>query len=531
VQDFIGEKNQQTTTCKLCRDRAKKQKCAAKDRHNNPCRGNSLVGEKFCKNHEYMREYTDEMLTCVELCSGCKKMYFLDGYKICKKCRERSEENRGKARENVVLCSSDGCKFKRTEENEFCGHHQPLEIKKEKVFVNRLCSRGCKTELAPDYKFTKCPACLEVERKNDQEKRRAARLICENIVVKQDKELKVCTRCCKELELDCFKSDNDEITKTCINCRKQNNRVVRQNVEESKERAKEIEQNDPKRQYIRYINSSVSRNLEFKLSFEEYFEVVKNKCYYCNDLHERGFNGLDRIDSCEGYNIENIVSCCKMCNYLKKALDNSKFLKRIEHILFYNKIIEAGNLYPEAFANHVKINYNTYKRGACSRNLVFDLTEEKFNEIINKDCYICGKNKTESHKNGIDRYDSTLGYIFENCRPCCGECNVMKFNYTHQEFIQKLVKIYKNKIETAEKKEEYTEKKEEVVEKKEEVVEKNNKSIAIKEKKHKKTKEELKEEARVRKQKQRAKQRENLTEEEYKKMRAQEIANYRANKK
>lgn len=169
IENYVGDKNQETTTCKLCREKYKKQKCGAKDRNDNPCRANALCDKNYCKNHEYMCDYTDEMLSCLELCSGCKKMYFLDGYKICKKCRERSETVRKTVRENIVLCAHDGCTYKRTEENEFCGHHQLDQFIKEtnelgkKVCFNHI--RGCREQLENTYKYSKCPECLKMTEK------------------------------------------------------------------------------------------------------------------------------------------------------------------------------------------------------------------------------------------------------------------------------------------------------------------------------------------------------------------------------
>ena len=75
-----------------------------------------------------MNEYTDEMLSKLELCSGCKKAYYFDtDTKTCDKCKLRSKTTRVTEREQIVLCSKDGCKFKKSEENKYCMKHQ-LEI-------------------------------------------------------------------------------------------------------------------------------------------------------------------------------------------------------------------------------------------------------------------------------------------------------------------------------------------------------------------------------------------------------------------
>lgn len=113
--------------------------------------------------------------------------------------------------------------------------------------------------------------------------------------------------------------------------------------------------------------------------------------------------------------------------------------------------------------------YSTYKYSAKNRNLEFKLSFEDCLILFKQNCYYCGdypverqtihpsdiknnKNKFKSKNkdkfvliaNGIDRIDSSKGYTIENCQPCCEQCNRMKLDYTQEEFINKVNKIYKN---------------------------------------------------------------------------------------
>jgi hypothetical protein len=72
------------------------------------------------------------------------------------------------------------------------------------------------------------------------------------------------------------------------------------------------------------------------------------------------------------------------------------------------------------------------------------ITKEEFYEIINKECYLCGKKTDKQHKNGVDRVDNNLGYTVENIKPCCGECNYMKNDYNIDELFNKFKMIYDN---------------------------------------------------------------------------------------
>jgi hypothetical protein len=328
--------------------------------------------------------------------------------------------------------------------------------------------------------------------------------------------------------------------------------------------------------YKNYIRDANMKNLNFELSFDDFEEIVKQVCYYCGQLQEKGLNGIDKMDYDGGYIKDNCVSCCEMCNIMKGTLTVNVFLKRIEHILTYQGYIN-GNIFPECFANHINIIFTKYANRANKKNLSFEIDKMYFDVLINKKCYICGKEKSDTHYNGIDRIDNEKGYTKENIAPCCGECNYMKNKYDLNYFIEKLKKIKKKHFEhyniiktrficqdkldhqkiyneikinmTDEelqnlreknklKMQKYREKNKNIklnndINNKEEIL--NNDVILENDNckiqhLNKKTKEQIKEEAKIRKQKQREKLREKYGNEEYKKKRALEIAEYRKNK-
>lgn len=47
--------------------------------------------------------------------------------------------------------------------------------------------------------------------------------------------------------------------------------------------------------------------------------------------------------------------------------------------------------------------------------------------FFNQPCFYCGIIDAEKF-NGIDRVDSSVGYIFANCVSCCWNCNDLKSN-------------------------------------------------------------------------------------------------------
>lgn len=101
--------------------------------------------------------------------------------------------------------------------------------------------------------------------------------------------------------------------------------------------------------------------------------------------------------------------------------------------------------------------YSNYKYNAQKRELIFKLDKDSFFELIKKPCFYCGSTFTNKLKrkvrkrdyemlyNGIDRKDSTIGYINGNVVSCCFLCNVMKNQLTIEQFMKQVKKIY-NKI-------------------------------------------------------------------------------------
>ncbi len=497
-------------------------RCRALDRNYNQCRLYKLdETTDYCKNHQYMNTYTEEMLSNLKLCSGCNKMFYF-GSTInvrCQNCyyrgtlynKQKSEENKQTNR----CLAKNGCKYKRSVENIYCGKHQLYAFEDLCISENmRPCyhyKRGCRNKLPTEYKLSSCKDCLQKIRIIDKIKRN--NVITNN--VENNHNQKHCSVCYKLKHTDEFNSErlkDGEFTKMCFTCReqckiqdsrrdkehvnelarinclkperikvkniwKENNydkiveswkksreKQIQQNREEylkkqsefmkkwrdnNPEKVKEINiknKNNSNYMYKRYQQKCVKLNKEFNISNEEFDEIIRAKCFYCGFTDSRGFNGIDRIDSTKGYELINVVNCCKMCNYMKAAVDIKTFIKRVIHILSYNKIELISSLYPEAFANYERksgIKYKSYMNNVIKRkNIVFTLTETDFYNLIEKSCYICGKENSVNHNNGIDRFDSSIGYTVENSKTCCANCNYMKNKYEYNVFIEKLKAIY-----------------------------------------------------------------------------------------
>jgi hypothetical protein len=101
--------------------------------------------------------------------------------------------------------------------------------------------------------------------------------------------------------------------------------------------------------------------------------------------------------------------------------------------------------------------WNRYKNSALRNGVPFLITEDKFSEIIKKDCLYCGQEPSQTIimgrkqdnvliYNGVDRRNDKLGYVEGNVSPCCWTCNQAKKNYGVDEF-KKMIKKWSSRVD------------------------------------------------------------------------------------
>lgn len=110
-------------------------------------------------------------------------------------------------------------------------------------------------------------------------------------------------------------------------------------------------------EYTNHRNNAKQRGYAF-LDKKDWLLIVKQPCHYCGEIDTRNratmatyqrkcgvtltpelietysvsINGVDRVDSSKGYEIENCVPCCSMCNRMKNGFEYKDFLSKIEKI-------------------------------------------------------------------------------------------------------------------------------------------------------------------------------------------------------
>jgi hypothetical protein len=106
-----------------------------------------------------------------------------------------------------------------------------------------------------------------------------------------------------------------------------------------------------------YKRNAKRRDIIFNLTEEECIRILVSDCYYCgnppNNVQERKgswgeftYSGIDRIDSGGSYTIDNVVPCCKDCNFMKKNFSINDFYQKILTIYLNLKDKNCDSLLP-----------------------------------------------------------------------------------------------------------------------------------------------------------------------------------------
>lgn len=96
--------------------------------------------------------------------------------------------------------------------------------------------------------------------------------------------------------------------------------------------------------YNHYKSSANRRKIDFNLSKDEFEKLIDQSCYYCGESQtskqsKNGqseirftYTGIDRINSSNGYTIDNCVPCCKTCNMAKNSMTQEEFYSWVRRV-------------------------------------------------------------------------------------------------------------------------------------------------------------------------------------------------------
>lgn len=95
--------------------------------------------------------------------------------------------------------------------------------------------------------------------------------------------------------------------------------------------------------------------------------------------------------------------------------------------------------------------WNVFRKAARKKGDNF-ITKDEWLDLSQRVCVYCGVAPSNCRKaavpyaedfwyNGIDRIDSSKGYVVENVQPACWVCNRMKGNMSHDDFLAHIRRI------------------------------------------------------------------------------------------
>jgi len=171
------------------------------------------------------------------------------------------------------------------------------------------------------------------------------------------------------------------------------------------------------------------------ISQEEYVSIfVQGSCLTCGRDNKSLAYGVDRLFPDLGYVPGNCSCMCWDCNSTKGGRDVVTFVRQSQDIAHFEETGEIGpnaDAWPKFLTGSSFIDY-VYS--AKKRGLIRDLNESEYYDICFRPCSMCGRPPDPMH--GVDRVDSSKGYVVGNCAPACSVCNIAKKDTSVDTYIE-----------------------------------------------------------------------------------------------
>lgn len=194
---------------------------------------------------------------------------------------------------------------------------------------------------------------------------------------------------------------------------------------------------------LTYVRQKHGEDWEKHVKLEESDELTarfSEECHYCG--HKPGgngddeLNGLDRVDAMGIYSLQNTVPCCGMCNSMKLTYSTDEFIANVRKILI-NKP-EDEILRMSTTQRPRPLGKDKEREEANIKDKTCLLTEDEKMDLWSSQCYLCRR----APALGIDRVNASLGYVPDNCKACCSQCNFMKKDWTLEKFMGHVSRIH-----------------------------------------------------------------------------------------
>ena len=86
-----------------------------------------------------------------------------------------------------------------------------------------------------------------------------------------------------------------------------------------------------------FRSNAKRRGFKITLTKDEFLSFWNKPCHYCGDITPT--TNLDRSDSSKGYLLDNVLTCCPPCNYMKMLMTEEQFYEQCFKILRFNNLI------------------------------------------------------------------------------------------------------------------------------------------------------------------------------------------------
>lgn len=154
-----------------------------------------------------------------------------------------------------------------------------------------------------------------------------------------------CVPCCKECNMSKRNMTLEDFYNMITNIAKNKNKII-PNYE------KLFNENKINLDYFERIKGKLYASYEdIKLDFKLFSFILTLNCFYCDRSPSNktkckngdivSCNGLDRIDQNKTHTLDNIVSCCKYCNWSKTKRSKDEYISWAEKV--YNNLFKAFN--------------------------------------------------------------------------------------------------------------------------------------------------------------------------------------------
>lgn len=209
------------------------------------------------------------------------------------------DRNRQVKKRLLGLCISGGCKAVIAADHNYCSEH--LNYARDRSKTTRAAKRligaclwnGCNESAAVSRSY--CSDHLIYTSSQRKAKR------------EKNTKLGLCTACSSPIEVG------------------STNRKCRACVESYL-----VQRRTPGRRYAANRWEAKKRGKSWTLSKEDYCRLAVAPCNYCGLPSKVAYGvGLDRLDNSKGYEIENVVSCCDICNSVRNNIFSPSEMKEL----------------------------------------------------------------------------------------------------------------------------------------------------------------------------------------------------------